>query len=139
MRLFVYFLILLCVALTSGCPRPETAPPDVRVQIGDLTNRDLYANGEKRRLSYMRGDLINCRNISIDYLEGDIRGEKTRGVVVNVMRGSIDGGGVTVNVLHGSIVRGENVTVNLLIGEDLSGQARVARTIDPDAPAAAAR
>ncbi|MBX7057759.1 MAG: hypothetical protein K1X75_06800 [Leptospirales bacterium] len=121
----------LCLLVLACCARPETEAPHSNIHIGNLEPRDLYRSPEKRQLRYMRGDLIDCRDVSIDYLEGNVRGDKTRGVVINVMRGVIDGGGVTVNVLQGSIVRGDNVSVNLLLGEDLSARAKVGRRVDP--------
>ncbi|MCB1324906.1 MAG: hypothetical protein H7A21_18110 [Spirochaetales bacterium] len=116
-------LLLTLPLLFSGCPGGGTEPPVVEFQEGDLVG----ARG--RTLSYVRGNLIDCRNTSVEYLVGDIRGDRTLRVWVNVMQGNIESGAVTVNILRGDIISGENVTVNLLIGEDFSGQAQVVRQI----------
>ena len=67
----------------------------------------------------------------IRYLEGDIKGHKTFGLQIEVMRGNIVDGQAKINVLHGDIVGGKGVVVNLLIGEDFTGQAKVLKQIDP--------
>lgn len=131
MKAFGFVIALASLCLLPACPSGNKEPPVQEVQLGDLVGK------RGAGYAYVRGNLLDCRNVSVQYLEGDVRGEKTRGVWVDVMRGTIEGGAVTVNVLEGNIVDGANVTVNVLIGEDFSGQARVARRIPPNrAPAA---
>lgn len=125
MKALLSVFVLCSLCLLPACPSGNREAPLQEVQLGDLVGK------RGAGYAYVRGNLLDCRNVAVQYLEGDVRGEKTRGVWVDVMRGTIEGGAVTVNVLEGNIVDGANVTVNVLIGEDFSGKARVAQRVAP--------
>lgn len=116
--------ILVLVGPLLGFSSCDSAQPEVRILIGDLVRE------RGQELHYVKGNVIDCKNISIHDLEGNISGDQTKRVFVQSMRGNIEGGAVTVDVLHGNIIDGKQVAVNLLIGKDYSGKARVARQID---------
>ena len=125
-RSFYFFLTLLVtVAILSSC-QSESADPQVLV-----VNKDLYRD-KNQTYTYVRGDLEDCRNLSIRYMEGDIKGHKTFGLQIEVMRGNILDGQAKINVLHGDIVGGKGIVVNVLIGEDFTGKAKVLKQIDPE-------
>jgi len=119
------FAALFALASLAGCPSGDKAPPALEVYEGDLVGK------RGRQYAYVNGDILDSRNISAEYLVGDVRGTKSRGIWIGVMRGNVEQGAVTVNVLHGNIINGDNVTVNVLIGEDFSGKAKVARKLNP--------
>ncbi len=113
------FIVL--IALTH-C---QTDPAEPRIEV---KTQDLYRD-KNQTYTYVRGDLEDCRNLSIRYLEGDIKGHKTFGLQIEVMRGNVLDGQAKINVLHGDIVGGDGVVVNVLIGEDFTGKARVLKRI----------
>ncbi|MBU43247.1 MAG: hypothetical protein CMN76_08520 [Spirochaetaceae bacterium] len=121
-----YTLPVLLILLT-GAQCTEQPAEEPRVEV---VTSDLYRD-KNQTYTYVRGDLEDCRNLSIRYLEGDIKGHKTFGLQIEVMRGNIVDGQAKINVLHGDIVGGKGVVVNLLIGEDFTGQAKVLKQIDP--------
>lgn len=115
-------MLLAAIALTmsvsfAACKQSEGESP--RVHRGDLISRSNL------NFDYVEGDLINCKNVSVVYLKGDIRGEKSRGVHVQVMKGNVQAGQVKIDVLEGDIIEGRSVSVRLLLGEDLSARADV--------------
>ncbi len=123
-------LILSTLLFMFHCPSGTQESPDITVHEGVL------AGVRGRDFTYVRGDVIDVKGVSIDYLEGDIRGKKNRTLWINVMRGVVTRGPATINVLHGDIIEGDGVTVNLLIGEDFSGQAKIGKQVDPEIRAA---
>ena len=117
MRRLSFVFILSLFSLLTFCSRPAENSTPVYF-TGDLSG----ARGKS--YDFVDGNVIDCKNVSIKYLRGSVRGNST-GIFVDVMRGDIDGGSVTVNVLEGNIIDGGKVTVNLLIGRDFSGSAKV--------------
>jgi len=113
--------VILLVFLLGACPGGNRDFGDVAIQHGDLVNK------RGKHFQYMRGNLVDCRNISVDYLEGDVRGNGSKGVWVNVMHGNVEAGLVTVNVLFGNIIDGKNGPVNVIFGKDFSGKAKIGR------------
>lgn len=116
------FAVLWLLAVGSGCSQQQ---PEVQIKLGDLVRE------RGQELHYVQGNVIDCKNLSIHHLVGNISGEATKRVFVQTMQGNVENGAVTVDVLHGNIIVGKQVTVNLLIGTDYSGQAAVARRLDP--------
>jgi hypothetical protein len=108
---------ILITGAVAACSKTDEGLP--RLHRGDLVSKSNL------NFDYIEGDLINCKNISVVYLKGDIRGEKTRGVHVQVMKGNVQSGQVKIDVLEGDIIDGRSVSVRLLLGEDLSGRADV--------------
>jgi hypothetical protein len=120
-------LLVILISLFSflACsPGAETEPELL------VITKDLYRD-KNQTYTYVRGTLEDCRNLSVRYLDGDIKGRKTFGLQVDVMRGNILDGSAKINVLHGDIVGGKGIVVNLLIGEDFTGEAKVLKQIDP--------
>ncbi|HBS06334.1 MAG TPA: hypothetical protein DEA96_15305 [Leptospiraceae bacterium] len=122
-------LSIICILIAvlgwsvlPGCQAESTEP---RIEV---KTENLYRD-KNQTYTYVRGDLEDCRNLSIRYLEGDIKGHKTFGLQVEVMRGNILDGQAKINVLHGDIVGGQGVVVNVLIGEDFTGKAKVLKRI----------
>jgi len=118
----VRLILLAAIAFSmsvsfASCKQSEGESP--RVHRGDLISRSNL------NFDYVEGDLINCKNVSVVYLKGDIRGEKSRGVHVQVMKGNVQAGQVKIDVLEGDIIEGRSVSVRLLLGEDLSARADV--------------
>lgn len=124
-------LIIPVLLFILHCPSGTEQSPDVTVHEGVL------AGVRGRDFTYVRGDVVDVKGVSIDYLEGDIRGKKNRTLWVNVMRGVVTRGPATINVLHGDIIEGDGVTVNLLIGEDFSGKAKIGKKVEPELRSAA--
>lgn len=122
------FSALTLLGIVAACPAGKTEAPPLRVHVGDL----LAPQGKD--FAYVRGNVLEAKKVSIEYLEGDVRGEKIRGLWVNVMRGTVANGPATVNILHGDIIDGEGVTVNILIGQDFSGKARIGRRMEAAGP-----
>lgn len=118
MRSIVFIILFSFFSCYGG----QENPPDIKIQLGDLQN------GRGQHFHYMKGDLIDCKNVTVDYLEGNVRGVKSR-VLVTTMKGNVESGVVNVNVLIGDIIEGENVTVNVLDGRDFSEKAKVAKNI----------
>lgn len=116
---------LLLAGVFSGCRGGEPEQPEMQV-----VTEDLYRK-KNRTYTHVRGDLEDCRNLSIRYLDGNIKGRKTFGLQIDVMRGNILDGQAKINILHGDIVGGKGIVVNLLIGEDFTGEAKVLKRIDP--------
>ena len=57
---------LLSAALfATGCPGGSVEPPEVTVHEKNLVG----ARG--KNFTYVRGDVIDCKNTGIDYLEGN--------------------------------------------------------------------
>ncbi|MEQ9367043.1 MAG: hypothetical protein RIF32_22605 [Leptospirales bacterium] len=120
--------MLLVCGLSLGpvaCPGGKTEAPEVSIHEGEL----LSPRG--KNFTYVRGDVSNAKTVAIDYLQGDVRGEKIRNLWINFMEGTVANGPVTINILKGNIIEGDGVTVNLLIGEDFSGEALVGKKIEP--------
>ncbi|MCB1168798.1 MAG: hypothetical protein KDK25_00605 [Leptospiraceae bacterium] len=118
-------LILMAFLLiyAAACAEEPSSEPRIEVKT-----EDLYRD-KNQTYTYVKGDLEDCRNLSIRYLEGDIKGHKTFGLQIEVMRGNILDGQAKINVLHGDIVGGQGIVVNVLIGEDFTGKARVLKRI----------
>ena len=119
------FFVIMCTSLfaLTGCPGGKTEAPEVRVHEGVL----VAPRGKD--FTYVRGDVVDAKTVSIDYLQGAVRGEKIRNLWINVMEGTVANGPVTINILTGNIIESDGVTVNLLIGEDFSGKALVGKKI----------
>lgn len=111
------FLSLLFLVTLASCARDREDSP--RVHRGDLISCS------NQNYDYVEGDLINCKNVSVVYLKGDIRGEKSRGLHVRVMKGNVQAGQAKIDILDGDIIEGRSVSVRLLLGEDLSARADV--------------
>jgi hypothetical protein len=112
-------LVLISVLACKG-----EKPREVDVHLGDL----VQPRG--RQLNYVRGNVYEAKNTMIDVLEGNVIGSKTRHLVINSMRGNVETGSVMVNVLRGNIIDGQDVSVQVLIGRDFSGKARVQKQVD---------
>ncbi|MCB1322181.1 MAG: hypothetical protein KDK34_18115 [Leptospiraceae bacterium] len=125
-NLTMIFLTTLIDIGGVGCGETAEENPAHPVHTGDLVAK------RGGRYSFVQGNVIDCKNTSIDYLVGDIRGPSVKRVVINVMRGNIEDGAVSVNVLEGNIINGENVSVNVLIGKDFSGRARIGKQLESD-------
>ena len=118
-----FFGAVVLLGLTAACPGGTEQAPEIRVHTGELNSP------RGKDFTYVDGDVINAKTVSIDYLKGDVRGEKIRNLWIHVMEGTVANGPVTINVLKGNIIDGDGVTVNLLIGEDFSGQAQIGKKI----------
>lgn len=124
-RLLPLFLLSFLLIYAASCSEDPSVEPEVVVKT-----EDLY-RAKNQTYTYVKGDLEDCRNLSIHYLEGNVKGNKTFGLQIDVMRGNVIDGSARINVLHGDIIRGRGIIVNLLIGEDFSGEAKVLKRIDP--------
>ncbi|MCR9142764.1 MAG: hypothetical protein NXI24_10970 [bacterium] len=115
-----------CLSVTlTACPGGKVEAPEVRVHEGEL----LSPRG--KNFTYVNGDVSDAKTVAIDYLQGDVRGKKIRNLWINFMEGTVANGPVTINILKGNIIEGDGVTVNLLIGEDFSGKAKIGKRIEP--------
>jgi len=114
---------IVIFSILPGCAKPAEKAVTAEIFLGDL----IAVRGKS--FQYVRGNVIDSKNVSIDYLEGNVAGEKTHAVFVNAMKGNVESGSVTVNVLRGDIIDGENVTVSVLIGRDFSGKAKIGKIV----------
>lgn len=122
-RCTMWRVIVIGVFLAS-CSAEK--PRNVDTHTGDL----ISPRG--RELNYVKGNVFDAKNTVIDVLEGNVSGPKTRQLVINYMRGNVESGSVMINVLRGNIIEGEDVSVQVLIGRDFSGKARVQKQINPE-------
>ncbi len=118
-------LLVLLFSFLPACKDTTELPVETSVQIGDVTGV------RQKHFQYVKGNLVDCRNVTVDVLVGDIRG-KSKNIYVNSMKGNIEGEKVTVNVLEGNILGGGGIAINVqLSGMDMTGRARVNKRIEP--------
>ncbi len=115
---FIIILLLTC--------SPKTENKDLNIHIGDLISQ------KNLNFDYVEGNIIDCRNISIVYLKGDVSGDKNLNININIMKGNILSNNVKVHILDGNILKGNNIKVDVLIGEDFTGKAEVIKKIDKE-------
>ena len=117
----IYFIIILLLTCS-----PKTENKDLKIHMGDLISQ------KNLNFDYVEGNIIDCRNISIVYLKGDVSGDKNLNININVMKGNILSNNVKVHILDGNILKGNNIKVDVLIGEDFTGKAEVIKKIDKE-------
>lgn len=116
--------VILGVVCSFGCRDTTELPKEASVHIGDITGV------RQKHFQYLKGNIIDCRNVTVDVLVGDVRG-KSKNVYVNSMKGNIEADRVTVNVLEGNILGGSGIAVNVHVsGLDMTGRARIMKRID---------
>jgi hypothetical protein len=115
----IYFIIILLFLTCS----PKIENKELKIHIGDLISQ------KNLNFDYVEGNVIDCRNISIVYLKGDVSGDKNLNININIMKGNILANNVKVHILDGNILKGNNIKVNLLLGEDFTGKAEILKKI----------